>query len=188
MKLYVKNMVSMRCKMVLNDALTTLGIKYSTLELGCVDTVVNISDELRRALSLLLSEYGLVLMEDINYELTKRIKTVIIEMINGEMNRSIKYSAYISKVLNFNYAYLSNIFHQYEGITVQQFIINEKIEKVKELLTQGAFSLTDISFMLNYCSVAHLSRQFKNVTGFCPSYFKHNYLKKLVPKYIQGTK
>ena len=170
MKLYIKYMVSQRCKMVVKDELAKLGLDFVVVDLGMVEMMEEISNEDREILRANLLKTGLELMEDKKSVLIEQIKAVIIEMIHySEDALKINYSEYISEKLKYDYTYLSNVFSKVKGITIQQFIIMNKIERVKELLMYDEMNLTEISYKLNYSSVAHLSNQFKKITGFTPS-------------------
>jgi AraC-like DNA-binding protein len=173
MKLFIKYMVSTRCKMVVKEELKKIGLHFIIVDLGEIEIMENISDEKRTLLRKGLANSGLELMDDKKAILIEKIKNVIIEMIHysDEMPK-VNYSDYISEKLNHDYTYLSNIFSEVKGMTIQQFIINHKIERAKELLLYDEFNLTEISYKLNYSSVAHLSNQFKKVTGLSPSFFK----------------
>jgi AraC-like DNA-binding protein len=173
MKLYIKNMVSIRCKMLVKSQLERLNLPYKTVELGEVELEENISDQKREELKQALLISGLVLMEDKKSVLVEKIKTIIIEMIHytDELPK-INYSMYISQKLNLNYTYLANLFTEVKGTTIEQFIIIHKIERVKELIIYDELSLTDIAALMQYSSVAHLSKQFKKITGLTPSHFK----------------
>ncbi len=173
MILYIKYMVSLRCKMMVKEELKKLGLHFVIVDLGIVEILEDITpkqfDELKQNLAL----SGLELLDDKKSILIEKIKNVIIEMIHySEELPKINYSDYISEKLHHDYTYLSNIFSEVKGITIQQFIINHKIERVKELLLYDELNLTQISYLLNYSSVAHLSNQFKKVTGLSPSFFK----------------
>lgn len=173
MKLFIKYMVSTRCKMVVKEELKKIGLHFIIVDLGEIEIMENISDEKRALLRKGLLNSGLELMDDKKAILIEKIKNVIIEMVHysDEMPK-VNYSDYISEKLNHDYTYLSNIFSEVKGMTIQQFIINHKIERAKELLLYDEFNLTEISYKLNYSSVAHLSNQFKKVTGLTPSHFK----------------
>lgn len=173
MKLYIKYMVSLRCKMVVQDALDSLGIKHSVVELGLVETVDELTDEQRISFAEKLVKSGLLLLDDKKSILIEKIKNVIIEMVHyaDELPKQ-NYSDYISQKLGYDYTYLANTFSEVKGITIQQFIIFHKIEKVKELLLYDELNLSEISYKLHYSSVAHLSNQFKKITGLTPSYYK----------------
>lgn len=173
MKLYIKYMVSLRCKMVVKDELAKLEIHAAVVDLGMVEILEEISNEDGETLRINLLKSGLELMEDKKSILIEQIKGVIIEMIHySDEALKVNYSDYISEKLNYDYTYLSNIFSEVKGITIQQFIIINKIERVKELLLYNELNLTEISYMLNYSSVAHLSNQFKKITGLSPSFYK----------------
>lgn len=166
-------MVSLRCKMVVKAELAKLGLHYAIIDLGMVELLEQITlaqkEELKK--NLLLS--GLELLEDKKSILIERIKSLIIEMIHyADELPEVNYSEYISQKLDHDYTYLANIFSEVKGITIQQFIIIHKIEKVKELLLYDELNLTEISYKLKYSSVAHLSSQFKKLTGLSPSFFK----------------
>ena len=173
MKLYIKYMVSLRCKMVVKEELLKLGIQYVALDLGIVDILEDITQDQKEELKENLLKSGLELMDDKKSILIEKIKNVIIELIHyTDELPDVNYSDYISEKLNHDYTYLSNLFSEVKGITIQQFIIIHKIERVKELLLYDELNLTEISYKLNYSSVAHLSTQFKKITGLSPSYYK----------------
>ena len=166
-------MVSIRCKMVVKAELEKLGLHYGTIELGEVYLTERITPEQRRQLKINLLRSGLELMDDKKAMLIEKIKVVIVEMVHytDELPR-VKNSDYISEKLHYDYTYLANFFSESTGITIEHFIIMHKIERVKELLLYDELNLTEISYKLNYSSVAHLSNQFKKITGLSPSYFK----------------
>jgi AraC-like DNA-binding protein len=159
--------------MLVKEELRKVGLQAVVLDLGMVEIFEEISDEQRDTLRVNLSKSGLELMDDKKSILIERIKNTIIEMIHYQDEPPKEnYSNFISEQLEFDYTYLSNIFSEVNGITIQQFIINHKIERIKELLLYDELSLTEISYKLHYSSVAHLSNQFKKVTGLTPSYYK----------------
>jgi AraC-like DNA-binding protein len=159
--------------MVVREELRNLGSTILQLDLGTVETGEDISDEKLEVLRKNLLKSGLELLENSKSILIQKIKGVIIEMIHYEEEiPKVNYSEYISEKLDYDYTYLANTFSEVKGITIQQYIIFHKIEKVKELLLYGHFTLTEISYKLHYSSVAHLSNQFKKVTGLSPSYYK----------------
>lgn len=166
-------MVSLRCKMLVKEELNKLGMRYVFVDLGVVEVLEDITREQHDLLKKNLLKSGLELLDDKKSILIERIKNVIIEMIHymDELPKE-NYSDFISEKLNYDYTYLSNIFSEVKGITIQQFIIIHKIEKVKELLLYDELSLTEISYKLHYSSVAHLSNQFKKITGLSPSFYK----------------
>lgn len=175
-------MVSLRCKMIVKDELDRIGLHYGVIDLGEVDVKEDVSDEVRGKLKKALSKSGLELMDDKKAILIERIKTVIVEMVHyaDELPKT-KNSDYISDKLQYDYTYLANIFAEATGTTIEQFIINHKIEKVKELLLYDELNLTEISYKLNYSSVAHLSNQFKKITGLTPTFFKKLKVKRKLP-------
>jgi len=166
--------------MIVKDELAKLGLHYVIVDLGMVDILEDISPKQRGLLKERLLGSGLELMDDKKSILIERIKNVIVEMIHysDELPKT-NYSDYISEKLHLDYTYLSNIFSEVKGITIQQYIIMHKIEKVKELLLYDELNLTEISYKLNYSSVAHLSAQFKKVTGLSPTFFKQLKLKRM---------
>lgn len=173
MKLYIKYMVSLRCKMMVQEELKKLGLKYVVVELGVVEILEDITADQHKQLKENLLKSGLELLDDKKAILIEKIKNVITEMIHysDELPKE-NYSDYISKKLGYDYTYLANIFSEVSGTTIQQHIIVHKIEKVKELILYNELSLTEISYRLHYSSVGHLSNQFKKVTGLSPSFYK----------------
>ncbi len=173
MKLYIKYMVSQRCKMLVREEIARLGLHAVVVDLGTVEIIEDITPSQREQLNAALKRSGLELLDDKRNILIERIKNVIAELIHhtDEMPK-VNYSEYISERLEYDYTYLANIFSEVKGTTIQQYIIVNKIEKVKELLLYDELSLTEISYRLNYSSVAHLSNQFKKITGLSASYYK----------------
>ncbi len=173
MKLYIKYMVSLRCKMLVKEELTKLGLQYVVVDLGMVELLEKSTPEQRQQLKVNLLESGLELLEDKKAILIEKIKNIVIEMIHyADELPVINYSDYLSEKLGHDYTYLANIFSEVKGTTIQQFIIIHKMEKVKELLLYDELNLTEIAYKLHYSSVAHLSNQFKKITGLSPSFFK----------------
>lgn len=173
MKLYIKYMVSLRCKMMVKSELEKLGLHYVIVDLGMVEILEDITPEQHKALkeNLLLS--GLELLDDKKSILIEKIKSAIVDMVHhtDELPTN-NHSDYLSEKLGYDYTYLANTFSEVKGITIQQFIIIHKIERVKELLMYDELNLSEISYKLHYSSVAHLSNQFKKITGLTPSFFK----------------
>jgi AraC-like DNA-binding protein len=173
LKFYIKYMVSNRCKMAVKEELKKLGLHFIVVDLGEVEIMETMSAEQQTQLKTALLASGLELMDDKRSILIEKIKNVITEMIHyTDEIPKVNYSDYISEKLNYDYTYLSNLFSEVKGITIQQFIIIHKIEKVKELLFYDELNLTEISYKLHYSSVAHLSNQFKKITGLSPSHYK----------------
>ena len=166
-------MVSLRCKMIVKSELEKLGLRYVLLELGLVEILEDLTSEQRYILKNNLLKSGLELLDDNKSILIEKIKNVIIEMVHySDELPKVNYSDYISEKLGYDYTYLANTFSEVKGITIQQFIIIHKIERVKELLLYDELNLTEISYKLHYSSVAHLSNQFKKITGLSPSFYK----------------
>lgn len=184
MKLYVKNMVCRRCKMVVATELEKLKIKASSVELGEVELQHPIDAEQKATLSTNLYALGFELIDDRKSKTIERIKNLIIDLVHSRNNDlRTNLSQYLSSDLGQEYSALSNLFSEVEGTTIEQYFISQKIEKVKELLTYDELSLSEIAYQLNYSSVSYLSNQFKKVTGFSPSHFKN--LKTLKRKQIE---
>lgn len=166
-------MVSLRCKMLVKEELRKLGIGNANIELGMIELFEDITEQQRLQLKDNLRKSGLELMENKKSILIERIKNVIIEMIHySDTLPKVNYSDYLSEKLDYDYTYLANLFSEVSGITIQQFIIIHKIERAKELLIYDELNLTEISYKLHYSSVAHLSNQFKKITGLTPTYYK----------------
>lgn len=173
MKLYIKYMVSLRCKLMVKEELEKLGIKYVTVDLGVVDLLEDISPEQRQRLKQNLPELGLELLDDKRIILVERVKNVIIDMIHySDELPNVNYSDYICEKLGYDYTYLSNLFSEVRGTTLQQYIIAHRIEKAKELMLYDELNISEISYRLQYSSVAHFSNQFKKITGLTPSSYK----------------
>ncbi len=173
MKLYIKYMVSLRCRMLVKDELQKLGIPFVMMDLGVVEISQEISAEKKKELGDRLLLAGLELLDDKKNILIERVKNVIIEMVHySEEPPKLNYSHHISEKLGYDYNYLANIFSEVKGVTIQQYIIMHKIERAKELILYDELSLTEIAYKLHYSSVAHLSNQFKKFTGLSPSYYK----------------
>ncbi len=172
MKLYIKYMLSTRCKMAVKEELKKLGLHFILVDLGEVEIMENISPEQSEQLKIALLNSGFELMDDKKAILIERIKTIIIEMVHHTDDElKVNFSDFLSEKLNHNYTYLANLFSEVQGTTIQQFIISHKVERIKELIMYEELNLTEISYKMNYSSVAHLSNQFKKVTGLSPSHF-----------------
>lgn len=173
MKLYIKNMVCIRCKMVVKEELTKLGIGYTTVDLGEAEINTPFTAELHEQFRAALLHSGLELMDDKKSILIQRIKNVIVELVHySEEPLIVNFSVHLSDQLQHDYTYMANLFSEVTGITIEKFIIAHKIERVKELLVYNELNLTEIAYLMHYSSVAHLSAQFKKVTGLTPSHFK----------------
>ena len=166
-------MVSIRCQMVVKSELERLGINYTKAELGEVEIIGKVSKDQLYSLAAALKLTGLELMVDNKLILVEKIKTIIIKLIHySDGQIKINLSDFLSEKLNHNYTYLSNLFSEVKGTTIEQFYLANKIEKVKELLAYDELSLTEIAWKLNYSSISHMSNQFKKMTGLTPSNFK----------------
>jgi AraC-like DNA-binding protein len=166
-------MVSLRCKATVKKELKKLGLEYVVIDFGMIEILEDITIEQREILRVNLLKLRLELLDDKTNILIEKIKGVIIEVINlSDKVPELTFSDYISKKLHQDYTYVANLFSEVYGITIQQFITINKIEKVKELLLYDKLNLTEIAFKLHYSSVSQLSYQFKKITGLTPSFFK----------------
>lgn len=173
MKLYIQNMVCLCCIKTVSSILDKMDIDYIHIELGEVKLIREINTTQRLELGSTLQEYGLELMEDTKAILVEKIVVIIVEMIhNSDELKPVKFSVLLSEKLNMNYQFLSDLFSKTKGITIEQFIILHKVERIKELIIYDELSISEISHKLNYSSVAHLSNQFKKITGLTPTFFK----------------
>jgi len=166
-------MVSNRCKMFVKDELAKLGLAFSTIDLGQVTLKNPLSILQRESLQLALLQSGLELMEDKKAIIIEQIKNAIVSLVHySDDLPKMNLSDYLSKKLNYDYTYLSNLFSETEGTTIEHFLLIHKIERVKELIIYDELNLTQIAWKMNYSSIAHLSHQFKKITGLTPSFFK----------------
>ncbi len=173
MTIYIKNMVCIRCKMIVSAELTNLGLHYSRVDLGQADIIEDISITQYDQIKSSLSKSGLELIDDIKSVLIEKIKKLIIELVRySEAPLPINLSVYLSQQLHHNYTYMANIFSFSQGHSIEKFLIEHKIERVKELLIYNELNLTEIAYKMHYSSVAHLSSQFKKVTGDTASHYK----------------
>ncbi len=173
LKLFIKNMVSNRCKMVVKDILKQLELHFVLVDLGEVDIMENISVMQKEELKILLKSAGLDLMDDKRAVLIEKIKNAVVEMVHhSDEVMKVNFSDFLSEKLNHDYTYLANLFSEIQGTTIEQFVISHKVERIKELIIYGELNITEIAWKMNYSSVAHLSNQFKKVTGLAPSHFK----------------
>jgi AraC-like DNA-binding protein len=166
-------MVSTRCKMLVKEELNKLGLHFILVDMGVVDLMENITSEQRDQIRTALLKSGLELMEDKKAVIIEKIKNVIIEMVHytDELPK-VNFSEYLIEKVNYDYTYLANLFSEVQGITIEKFIIMHKIERVKELIIYDELNLSEIAWKMHYSSVAHLSNQFKKITGLTPSHFK----------------
>lgn len=167
-------MVSIRCKMAVKAALDNMGLHYTSVDLGEADIKEELTKDQLIELKKTLLASSLLLMDDKKAMLIEKIKNVIVEMVHyNEDFPTCNFSDYLTEKLGHDYPYMASLFSEVTGITIEHFIIAHKIEKVKELLLYDEMNLTEISYKLHYSSVAHLSNQFKKVTGLTPTYFKN---------------
>ncbi len=173
MQLYIKNMVCNRCILVVRQELDKLSIQYRDVALGEVEVDDEINKEQIEQFRSNLETLGFELLDDSKQQVIEKIKNAIIKWVHYKKgDKQYKFSAILSEKLHRDYSYLSNLFSEVEGITIEKYIINQKIEKVKELIIYDQLSLSEIAYKVGYSSVAHLSAQFKKVTGLTPSHFK----------------
>jgi len=166
-------MVSIRCKMIIKEELKKLDLHFILVNLGEAEIMENIDASQREELKSALLKWGFELMDDKKSILIEKIKNVIVEMVHyaDELPRT-NFSDFLSTKLDYDYTYLSNLFSEVEGTTIEHFIIAHKVERIKELIMYDELNITEIAWKMNYSSVAHLSNQFKKVTGLSPTHFK----------------
>jgi len=173
LKIYIKNMVCIRCQMVVTAELEALGLNYNYVKIGEADIIGDIQPEQNERLKIDLEKAGLILMNDKKAILVEKTKNLIIELVHyTEDQIKVNLSDYLSEQLNYNYTYLANLFSEETGVTIERFYLNHKIERVKELIIYDELNLSEIAWEMHYSSVAHLSNQFKKHTGLTPSQFK----------------
>ena len=173
-------MVSLRCIMIVKSALTGMDLHFTTVELGEVEILEELDEQKYSQLRSALQFYGLELMEDKKSILIEKIKNIIVQMVHySDEPIKVNFSDYLTSKLNYDYNYLSNLFSEVKGTTIEHYIIAHKIERAKELLIYDQLTLTEIAYQLNYSGVSHLSRQFKRITGLTPSFFKQMEHKRL---------
>lgn len=173
MKVFIKNMVSERCKKLVKNELMKLHLVFTSVDLGVADITGVITNDEQSSLNKQLELSGLGVIIDKKSILVEKIKTAIVQLVHysdGELKTN--FSIYLSEKLGYDYTYMANMFSATEGTTMEKFMIAHKIERVKELLRYGELTLTQIANKLHYSSVSHLSNQFKKNTGYTPSFFK----------------
>jgi AraC-like DNA-binding protein len=167
-------MVSNRCKMAVKEELRKLNLHFILVDLGEIEIMENLSKDELELFRIGLISTGLELMDDKKAVLIEKIKNVIIEMVHHSYEvLKVNFSDYLSEKLHHDYTYLANLFSEVQGTTIEQFIISHKIERIKELIIYGELNITEIAWKMNYSSVAHLSNQFKKMTGLSPSHFRN---------------
>ncbi len=166
-------MVCIRCQMVVKSELEKLGLQFIDVKIGEANIIGELSLEQIKQLDTALRKSGLLVMDDKKSILVEKIKAAIIELVHyTDEQIKVNLSDYLSDKLHHNYTYMANLFSQVKGITIEKFYLIHKIEKVKELLIYDELSISEIAYKMHYSSVAHLSNQFKNITGLTPSHFK----------------
>jgi AraC-like DNA-binding protein len=166
-------MVSNRCKITVKEILRKMDLHFIIVELGEVEIMENLSDEQRLELIASLFKVGLEMIDNKKAILIERIKNVVIELVHyADALIKINFSDYLSEKLHYDYTYMANVFSEVQGTTIEQFIISHKVERIKELIIYGDLNITEIAKRMNYSSVAHLSSQFKKITGLSPTHFK----------------
>jgi YesN/AraC family two-component response regulator len=173
MKIYIKNMACESCKVVVKNALEELHLIPLKVELGEIETKGDVTENQKKKLDFLIRKAGLELLEKKQGVLIEKIRKIMIDYVYSSAQKPTNnFSVLLSEKLGHNYAYLANFFSEVEATTIEQYIISLKIERTKELIILEEFSLSEIADKLNYSSVAHLSNQFKKITGLSPSHFK----------------
>jgi YesN/AraC family two-component response regulator len=173
MKVHIKNMVCIRCQMVVKSELDKLGLEYTDVKIGEAKIIGAVPDETLKKLDAALRKAGLQLMSNKKSILVEKITNAIIELVHyTEEQLKVNLSDYLSEKLCYDYTYLSNLFSEVKGTTIEKFYLKHKIEKVKELIVYDELNLSEIAYKMHYSSVAHLSNQFKKLTGLTPSHFK----------------
>lgn len=176
--LHIKNMVCDRCKMAVQTQIENVGLKAGKIELGEIEIIGELNDIRRESLKQGLKQIGFELIDDGNAKTVERIKNAIVELVHYAQDElKVNYSSYIADKLGKDYTYLSNLFSDFEGTTIEKFIIRQKIERAKEMLEYGDLTLSQIADRLGYSNVAYLSSLFKKVTGLTPSQYKESNLK-----------
>jgi AraC-like DNA-binding protein len=182
MKLYIKNMVCNRCKMVVENELKKSGLHPEAIELGEVMIREDLSEEQKKRLNETLLPFGFELIDDKKSRIIEQIRNLIVKSIHHSQEPiTTNYSDFIARALHHDYTYLSNLFSAVEGITIEKYIILQKTEKIKELLIYDELSINEIADRLGYSTAAHLSNQFKKATGYSPLQFKKLYNKNRIP-------
>lgn len=171
-KLFVRNMVCDRCKSAVKNALDSLGLAYTSVELGEIETVGSLDADSVARVADALKPLGFELIQEKKARIVSQIKNATLTWVRGERPACTKFSAYLAAVLGKDYSLLSNLFSSVENITIEQYLIMQKVERAKELLVYDELALTGIADQLGYSSPSHLSNQFKKVTGLTPLHFK----------------
>lgn len=174
MKLAIKNMVCQRCVTAVENILQTANIPFKEVELGTIEFQTNPSSTNLQLIDTELQKIGFEIITDNKLNIVNSIKLTLLDYLNNHIQANVKLSTFISDKLNISYQLLSTLFSEHEQLTIEKYFIQLKIEKVKELLSYNEMNLKEIAFTLNYSSVAHLSKQFKEITGITPTEFKNS--------------
>lgn len=171
--IFIKNMVCNRCILVISEILKGLKFTPLKIELGKAITREQLTPGDRQVIREALEKYGFELIDDKQSRIIEQIRTAIIELVHYEDNLSkLKLSEYLKEKCHYDYSFLSKLFSEVNGISIEKYYIAQKVERIKELLAYDELSISEIAAQLQYSSVAHLSSQFRNVTGMSPSEFK----------------
>ncbi len=174
MKIYIKNMVCNRCKTAVKEVLEENGIEPVSVDLGEVEINQEPTGETLSKISDELKHLGFEVIDDKKSRIIEKIKNIIVKLVHySEEDKPFNLSTYISSELHYEYNYLSTLFSEVEGTTIEKYFIAQKIERVKELIVYNELTLSEIAYKMGYSSVAHLSSQFKKVTGFTPTHFRN---------------
>jgi YesN/AraC family two-component response regulator len=175
-------MVSARCKTAVKEVLRELGLHFIVVDLGEVEVMEQLTPVQLEELKIQLKKSGLELMDNKRAILIEKIKTAVVEMVHhSDEIVKVNFSDYLENKLNHDYTYLANLFSETQGTTIEQFVISHKVERIKELIIYGELNITEIAWKMNYSSVAHLSNQFKKVTGLSPTHFRNLKDKRRLP-------
>jgi AraC-like DNA-binding protein len=173
LKLYIKYMLSERCKDAVRHELKKMGLHFKMIGLGEVDVMEDLTPSQFKELSLALRQIGLELMQDRRGIMLERIRSAICELIYSDDDlQRCSFTTYLTEKIGGDYQRLAELFSEMQGISIQQYFVTQKVERVKELIVDGELSMTEVAFRMQYSSVGHLSNQFKKVTGHSPSYFR----------------
>lgn len=178
MKAFIKFDINVLTKKLLEDLITPFGIKFRIIGFGEIEFLEKVSQEKIDEMTLILNEYGIEIIENQKSILVQKIKDTISELVNCEEPLAVKSSVYLAEKLDHSYGYLSNLFSEITYTSIENYIIIQKIELAKNLIINNQMTLTEIAYKLNYSSVAHLSTQFKNITGITPSAFQRIVMKR----------
>ncbi len=174
MKLFIKNMVCNRCKHLVQDEMKKIGIQYDTIGLGIVNTTRDVTPNQRSKLGIALQGSGFELIDEKKNAIIEKLKMAIVDVeINSDEDLKTSFSDYISQNVDDNFISLNTLFAEIEGISIEKYIVRQKIERIKEILVYDKLNLEEIARKLHYTNSIQLSKQFKNATGLTPSHFRN---------------